>query len=136
MSDIEGDRITGLVPIKAPFDFLVPVHETIVTEKGERVELFRLGTCQDGVHEALGFYPGKYEQHVHHRANSVFRISYGIGMIVLDGVVESYKVGDVFEVPAGMWHGFEVQTPTMLLATLDRPIKDPKTGEFDFHYRK
>lgn len=119
----------------SPADFLALIpHECIRTSRGEQVELFRLGTFCDEAIELACLKMGVYRPHIHDRATSIIRIVSGIGMIILNGQRGAYMPGSVFDVPAGTAHGFEVFEPTILLTTLDAPIKNPSTGAFDFRY--
>lgn len=118
-----------------PSEFLALIpHERVESETGEVIELFRLGTFDDGVWEFVCLVNGEYKPHIHHHTSSVIHVVYGSGIIILDGKRMAYVRGDSFSVPAGVSHGFEIGTSTMLLTRLDRPIKNPDTGEFDFCY--
>lgn len=118
-----------------PFVFLQLLpHEHVVTETGETVELFRLGTYEDGVFELACFMRQRYEPHVHDGVDSVIHVLCGSGTILLDNSARRYRSGDVFEVPAGMLHGFEVDEHTILFTRLSGPIKDPVTSVFDLRY--
>lgn len=115
-------------------------YEEVVTERGECLYLFRLGTFKDGVYELVLLKRGHYAPHIHDKTNSTIHIVYGDGWAMLGERSlqlrgrSRYRRTDVIHVTSGMPHGFEVLHPTLMLTRLDRPIKDPDTGEFDFRY--
>lgn len=120
-----------------PADFLALLlkqHVPVDTEKGEHVELFRIGEAEGLVYEFACFLPGTFVPHVHDQVDSTFCVVAGTGTALIDGRVSPYRPGDVFGAPAGVPHGFEVATPTMLFTILTGHILDPTTGACDLRY--
>ena len=113
--------------------------EAVTTERGQIILLCPLGAYWqiDGrlkVFELVQFVEGYEKPHGHRKTHSIIRVVCGSGIATIGDKTGPYKAGDTFDVPPGTLHGFVQRKPTILLTELDHPIKDSKTGEFDFFY--
>lgn len=110
-----------------PFDYVNP-------HKDEVYGLYRIDTPR-GCVEFIRINRGMpYEPHIHDVTSAQFIFVMGRGVVLLDGEEFPYEKGSVFNVPAGVRHGFEVEEDTIFLSMQSHPILNKETGEKDIRY--
>jgi len=108
-------------------------HKHTELEK-ERLDVFQFPIFQTGeqIDFALLEAGTNHPPHVHEEGSARLYIICGKGKIILENKTTSYEEGQVYSVPKGTTHGFEVEESTVLLSVQDKPILHD--GKLDFRY--
>jgi len=116
---------------------MLSILNKIKKERVEEFTIYRLGIFRNGSFDLVELDPkNKYLPHAHNISSAKFYIIVGSGKIILDDKERHYNVGDFFEVPKGMFHGFVPAERTLFLSIQNPPIKSLKTGKEDIHFNK
>lgn len=110
-----------------PFDYVNPY-------KDEVYGLYRIDTpkgCVEFIRISKGM---PYEPHIHDVTSAQFIFVMGRGRILLDNIEIAYEKGSVFNIPAGVRHGFVVEEDTIFVSMQSHPILNKETGEKDIRY--
>jgi quercetin dioxygenase-like cupin family protein len=110
-------------------------YEDKLTDDEEAFGIFRIPTST-GCLELVKLYPEiPYKPHIHDHCSARFIFLSGAGRLILDGQAYPYSKGSVYDVPAGVLHGFEIQEDTIFLSVQSNPIQDRSTGHIDIRYQ-
>lgn len=110
-----------------PFEYVNP-------HKDEVYGLYRIETpkgCLEFIQIRRGM---PYEPHIHDVTSAQFIFVQGRGTVLLDDRRFDYEKGSVFNVPAGVKHGFVVEEDTIFLSMQSHPILNKETGDKDIRY--
>lgn len=118
-----ADKILALLP-----------YENKVTSDTESFGIYRVPTSI-GCLEFVKLYTNiSYQPHIHDFCSAQFIFLSGKGYVTLDGEYFSYHKGSVYNVPAGVIHGFIIEEDTIFLSIQSNPIQDTQTGKIDIRY--
>jgi quercetin dioxygenase-like cupin family protein len=141
---------------ESPFkDLLARLEHVPIRTDRESVDIYRVGTFGNTSVEFVELAPGQpYPQHIHDASSAYLYFLFGKGGVLLGNNKKgycgdewvnavhdyvtgesliSYKPGKKLFIPAGMPHGFEVDTPTLFLSLNTPPIISAD-GSLDFRY--
>lgn len=108
-------------------------HEHLDLEK-EKLDVFQFPIFKDGtqIDFALLEAGTSHPPHIHEDGSSHLYVIIGTGKLILGNQQMNYVSGQVFDVPKGTRHGFDVIEDTVLLSIQDKPILNE--GKLDFRY--
>lgn len=109
-------------------------YEDKQTNEIELFGIYRIPTGH-GCLELVKLYPDiPYAPHIHDYCSAQFIFLEGSGELILDGKSFHYEKGSVFNVGAGILHGFKIKSESIFLSIQSNPIQDRSTGHIDIRY--
>jgi mannose-6-phosphate isomerase-like protein (cupin superfamily) len=120
------------------------VYEYNDKESGAPFKILRLGNDTEELPNVEGKFwevvvmnPGLYPPHIHHHSSAQLVFVSGQGEAFIDRKCKNFTAESVYDVPAGMSHGFRMKQPCLMLSIQSgKPIVDPHTGEVDVSHDK
>lgn len=109
-------------------------YEDKQTDDKEKFGIYRIPTSSGCVELVKLYADTVYKPHIHDKASAVFVFLKGKGKLILDDEFIDFKEGDLFDVPAGVKHGFDFSEEIIFLSVQSNPIQDRTTGEIDIRY--
>ena len=109
-------------------------YEDKKTDDDEAFGIYRIPTAT-GCLEIVKLYTEiAYKPHIHDHCSARFVFLSGSGSLLLDGETFPYEKGSVYDVNAGVLHGFIIVENTIFLSIQSNPIQDRSTGHIDIRY--
>jgi quercetin dioxygenase-like cupin family protein len=104
------------------------------TDDLEKFGIYRVTTASGAIEFVKLYADTIYKPHIHDKASAKFIFLKGSGSVILDEVESPFTEGSIFDVPAGVKHGFKLSEETIFLSIQSNPIQDRITGEIDIRY--
>jgi quercetin dioxygenase-like cupin family protein len=104
------------------------------TDDEEKYGIHRLFP-EKGCIEFVKLYPEiNYKPHIHDFSSARFIFLKGKGKVLIGEKSFNYTPGFQIDAPAGIKHGFEIETESIFLSIQTNPIQNQQTGEIDIRY--